>query len=104
MQRNRAVQRRHPAGPREDPGALGRGTLCVARPVTLLVPAAAAEDAAAEGTAEGDVATEEGKDKSAKPADDKTKTKEKSSKPSEDKAKAGSVNKAKSTDKESKKK
>ena len=55
-----------------------------------------------EGAAEETTATEEGKDKSAKPVDDKTK--EKSSKPSEDKAKAGSVNKAKSTDKESKKK
>ena len=55
-----------------------------------------------EGAAEETTATEEGKDKSAKPTDDKTK--DKSSKPSEDKAKAGSVNKAKSTDKESKKK
>ena len=63
---------------------------------------AAVEDAAVEGTAEEDVATAEGKDKSAKPSDDKVK--EKSAKPSDDKAKTTSSDKGKSANKETKKK
>ena len=60
------------------------------------------EDAAVEGTAEGDVVTEEGKDKSTKSSDDKVK--EKSAKPSDDKAKTTSSDKGKSANKETKKK
>ena len=63
---------------------------------------AAVEDAAVEGTAEGDVVTEEGKDKSTKSSDDKVK--EKSAKPSDDKAKTTSSDKGKSVNKETKKK
>ena len=63
---------------------------------------AAVEDAAVEGTAEGDVVTEEGKDKSTKSSDDKVK--EKSAKPSDDKAKTTSSDKGKSANKETKKK
>ncbi len=59
---------------------------------------AAVEDAAVEGTAEGDVTTEEGKDKSTKSSDDKVK--EKSAKPSDDKAKTTSSDKGKSANKE----
>ena len=62
-------------------------------------------DAPADGTtsAEGSDATEEGKDKAAKPADEKTE-KNKSAKPSEDKTKAASGDKSKSANKETKKK
>ena len=63
---------------------------------------AAVEDAAVEGTAEEDVATAEGKDKSTKSSDDKVK--EKSAKPSDDKAKTTSSDKGKSANKETKKK
>ena len=63
---------------------------------------AAVEDAAVEGTAEEDVATAEGKDKSAKSSDDKVK--EKSAKLSDDKAKTTSSDKGKSANKETKKK
>ena len=55
-----------------------------------------------EGTAEEDVATAEGKDKSTKSSDDKVK--EKSAKPSDDKAKTTSSDKGKSANKETKKK
>ena len=63
---------------------------------------AAVEDAAVVGTAEEDVATAEGKDKSTKSSDDKVK--EKSAKPSDDKAKTTSSDKGKSANKETKKK
>ena len=63
---------------------------------------AAVEDAAVAGTAEEDVATAEGKDKSTKSSDDKVK--EKSAKPSDDKTKTTSSDKGKSANKETKKK
>ena len=61
-------------------------------------------DTAAEGVVEGEIATEEGKDKTAKPSDDKTK--DKTAKPTDDKAKAatGDKNKSLSKEKETKKK
>ena len=69
------------------------------------VPAEGAEGA--EGT-EGAVKTEEGKDKMAKPSDDKTKTasgdKSKAGKPSDDKTKTASGDKSKTASKETKKK
>ena len=61
-----------------------------------------------EGAAEGTVVTEEGKEKTAKPSDDKAKVspgdKEKTAKPSDNKAKAASENKGKFANKETKKK
>ena len=61
-----------------------------------------------EGTAEGTVVTEEGKEKTAKPSDDKAKVsqgdKEKTAKPSDNKAKAAPENKGKFANKETKKK
>ena len=59
-------------------------------------------EGAAEGTAEGAAPAEEGKDKSAKAADDKTK--DKSAKPGDDKAKAAAGDKGKPANKETKKK
>ena len=61
-----------------------------------------------EGTTEGTVVTEEGKEKTAKPSDDKAKVspgdKEKTAKPSDNKAKAAPENKGKFANKETKKK
>lgn len=61
-----------------------------------------------DGTAEGAAATDEGKDKTVKPSDDKAKAasgdKDKSAKSSEDKGKASSGDKGKSANKEIKKK
>ena len=61
-----------------------------------------------EGTAEGTSITEEGKEKTAKPSDDKAKVspgdKEKTAKPSDNKAKAAPENKGKFANKETKKK
>ena len=61
-----------------------------------------------EGAVEGTVVTEEGKEKTAKPSDDKAKVspgdKEKTAKPSDDKAKTASGDKSKTTSKETKKK
>jgi len=66
------------------------------------VPAEGAEDT------ESTIKTEEGKDKTAKPSDDKAKAasddKRKTAKPSDDKAKAASGNKGKAVNKETKKK
>ena len=88
----------------------------VASPTILVEPEkteeVAAEDGAVtegvEGTAEGTVVTEEGKEKTAKPSDDKAKVspgdKEKTAKPSDDKAKAAPGNKGKFANKETKKK
>ena len=60
-----------------------------------------------EGAAEGTVVTEESKEKTAKPSDDKAKVspgdKEKTAKPSDDKAKAAPGNKGKFANKETKK-
>ena len=61
-----------------------------------------AADGAADGTTEGVAPTEEGKEKAAKPADDKGK--EKSAKPAEDKAKSATAEKGKPSSKETKKK
>ncbi len=78
----------------------------VVAPTILVEPEKAEETAvegdlpaegAAEGT-EGTATTEEGKDKSAKPSDDKTK--DKSTKPTDDKAKTASSEKGKSVNKE----
>jgi len=77
---------------------------------TILVEPEKTEEATAEGevpvegAAEGETVTEEGKDKAAKPSDEKTK--DKSVKPSDDKAKAASSDKSKtqSKEKETKKK
>ena len=61
-----------------------------------------------EGAAEGTAVTEEGKEKTAKPSDDKAKVspegKEKTAKPSDDKAKTAPGNKGKFANKETKKK
>jgi len=72
---------------------------------TILVETEKTEEAevegevpAEEGAAEGTTATEEGKDKSAKPSDDKNK--DKSAKPSGDKSKTAPSDKEKSTSKE----
>ena len=66
------------------------------------VPAEGAEDT------ESTIKTEEGKDKTAKPSDDKAKAasddKRETAKPSDDKAKAASGNKGKAVNKETKKK
>jgi len=59
-------------------------------------------EGAAEVAAEGSEKTEEGKDKTAKPSDDKTK--DKSAKPSDDKTKASAAEKGKPAGKETKKK
>ena len=78
---------------------------------TILVEPEKTEEAAAEGevpvegaevTAEDAPATEEGKEKSAKPSEDKSK--DKSTKPSGDKGKAAPVDKGKPASKETKKK
>ena len=88
----------------------------VASPTILVEPEkteeVVAEDGAVtedvEGVAEGTVVTEEGKEKTAKPSDDKAKIspgdKEKTAKPSDDKAKAAPENKGKFANKETKKK
>ena len=89
----------------------------VAAPTVLVEPVKVEETTAegevptegvAEGTAEGTTATDEGRDKTGKPSDDKAKAalddKGKSAKPSEDKGKAPSGNKGKSANKETKKK
>ena len=88
----------------------------VASPTILVEPEkteeVVAEDGAVtegvEGAAEGTVVTEEGKEKTAKPSDDKAKVspgdKEKTAKPSDNKAKAASENKGKFANKETKKK
>ena len=88
----------------------------VASPTILVEPEkteeVVAEDGAVtegvEGTAEGTVVTEEGKEKTAKPSDDKVKAspkdKEKTAKPSDNKAKAAPENKGKFANKETKKK
>ena len=89
----------------------------VAAPTILVEPVKAEETTAegevpdegvAEGTAEGAAATDEGKDKTVKPSDDKAKTasgdKDKSAKSSEDKGRAPSGDKGKSANKETKKK
>ena len=88
----------------------------VASPTILVEPEkteeVVAEDGAAmegvEGTTEGTVVTEEGKEKTAKPSDDKAKVspgdKEKTAKPSDNKAKAAPENKGKFANKETKKK
>ena len=88
----------------------------VASPTILVEPEkteeVVAEDGAAmegvEGTTEGTVVTEEGKEKTAKPSDDKAKVspgdKEKTAKPSDDKAKAAPENKGKFANKDTKKK
>ena len=89
----------------------------VAAPTILVEPVKVEETTAegevptegvAEGTAEGAAATDEGKDKTGKPSDDKAKAalgdKGKSAKPSEDKGKAPSGDKGKSANKETKKK
>ena len=71
---------------------------------TILVEPEKTEEATAEGevpvegTAEGETVTEEGKDKAAKPSDEKTK--DKSAKPSDDKTKAASSDKSKTASKE----
>jgi hypothetical protein len=66
------------------------------------LPAEGAEDT------ESTIKTEEGKDKTAKPSDDKAKAasddKRETAKPSDDKAKAASGNKGKAVNKETKKK
>ena len=78
---------------------------------TILVEPEKTEEAAAEGETpaegategtEGTQTTEEPKDKSAKPSDDKTK--EKTAKPSDDKTKTTASDKSKSVNKETKKK
>ena len=70
---------------------------------TVVAPTVVVEpEKTEEATAEGDVSTEEGKDKSTKSSDDKVK--EKSAKPSDDKAKTTSSDKGKSANKETKKK
>ena len=78
---------------------------------TILVEPEKTEEAAAEGETpaegategtEGTQTTEEAKDKSAKPSDDKTK--EKTAKPSDDKTKTTASDKSKSVNKETKKK
>ncbi len=78
---------------------------------TILVEPEKTEEAAAEGETpaegateetEGAQTTEEAKDKSAKPSDDKTK--EKTAKPSDDKTKTTASDKSKSVNKETKKK
>ena len=89
----------------------------VAAPTILVEPVKAEETTAegevptegvAEGTAEDAEATDEGKDKTGKPSDDKAKAasgdKSKPAKPSEDKGKAPSGDKGKSANKETKKK
>ena len=89
----------------------------VAAPTILVEPVkteeAAAEgevpaEGATEGTSEVAASTDEGKDKTAKPSDDKAKAasgdKDKSAKPSENKGKAPSGDKGKSANKETKKK
>ena len=79
----------------------------IAAPTILVEPEKTEETTAegevpAEGTTEDAAITEEGKDKSAKPSDDKTK--EKSVKTTDDKAKAESADKKKPLNKETKKK
>ena len=89
----------------------------VAAPTILVEPVKVEEttvegevpaEGAAEDATEGTAATDEGKDKSGKPSDDKAKAtsgdKGKSAKPSEDKGKAPSGDKGKSANKETKKK
>ena len=89
----------------------------VAAPTILVEPVKAEETTAegevsdegvAEGTAEGAATTDEGKDKTVKPSDDKAKAasgdKDKSAKSSEDKGRAPSGDKGKSANKETKKK
>ena len=89
----------------------------VAAPTILVEPVKVEETTAegevptedvAEGTAEGAAATDEGKDKTVKPSDDKAKAasgdKDKSAKSSEDKGRAPSGDKGKSANKETKKK
>ena len=88
----------------------------VASPTILVEPEKAEEVVAedgvvtegVEGAAEGTVVTEEGKEKTAKPSDDKAKVspgdKEKTAKPSDNKAKAAPENKGKFANKETKKK
>ena len=88
----------------------------VASPTILVEPEkteeVVAEDGAVtegvEGAAEDTVVTEEGKEKTAKPSDDKMKVspgdKEKTAKPSDDKTKAAPGNKGKFANKEAKKK
>ena len=75
----------------------------VAAPTILVEPEKTEEtttegEIPVEGVAEDATTTEEGKDKSAKPSDDKTK--DKSIKPTDDKAKTASGNKEKSVNKE----
>ena len=86
-------------------------TIATVAAPTILVEPEKTEEAAAEGEtpmegategAEGTQTTEEVKDKSAKPSDDKTK--EKSTKPSDDKTKTAASDKSKSVNKETKKK
>ena len=84
----------------------------VASPTILVEPEkteeVVAEDGAVTEGVEGTVVTEEGKEKTAKPSDDKAKVspgdKEKTAKPSGDKAKAAPENKGKFANKETKKK
>ena len=77
---------------------------------TILVEPKKVEETVAEGEvpAEGAEDTEEGKDQTAKPSDDKAKAasddKRETAKPSDDKAKAASGNKGKAVNKETKKK
>ena len=88
----------------------------VVAPTILVEPEKTEEGAAegevpaegVEGAVEGAATTEEGKDKTAKPSDDKAKAasadKGKAAKPSDDKAKTASGDKGKATNKETKKK
>ena len=80
---------------------------------TILVETKKVEETVAEGEVpaedtESTIKTEEGKDKTAKPSDDKAKAasddKRETAKPSDDKAKAASGNKGKAVNKETKKK
>ena len=75
----------------------------VAAPTILVEPEKTEEtttegEIPAEDAAEGATTTEEGKDKSAKPSDDKTK--DKSTKPTDNKEKTASGDKGKSVNKE----